>query len=117
MNWKQLEAGMFSPAVFICLIGGNGYSGRLCVQSHNMSMHFGKTIHQDTLDNMIIESSRDLGKISVVILGIDHSNFPYSWYVNEVGLYNYQSKKMDAFPCYHWVRDGDNVSIVAQTGN
>ena len=116
MNGKQLEAGTSSPGVFICLIGENGHSGKLHLQSF-LSLLTGGTIQQGMLDDVIIESSEDLGEISVVILGIEGSMFKYSWYVNEVGLYNFQSKKQDAFPCYHWIRHGDSVSIIAKTGN
>ena len=117
MNGKQLEAGTSSPGVFICLIGENGHSGNLYLHNQSfLSLFRGGITQQGMLDEMIIESSEDLGEISVVNLGIEQSNFQYSWYVNEVGLYNFQSKKQDAFPCYHWIRHGDSVSIVAKTG-
>jgi hypothetical protein len=115
MNGKQLEAGTSSPGVFICLIGENGRSGKLYLQSHLSLLKRGAT-QQSMLDDMFIECSDDLGEISVVILGIEGSIFHYSWYVNEVGLYNLQSKKLEAFPCYHWIRHGDSATIVAKTG-
>ena len=115
-NGKQPQAGTSSPGVFICLVGENGHSGKLYLQSY-LSLLTGGNLERGMLDDVIIESSGDLGEISVVILGIEESIFRYLWYVNEVGLYNFQSKKQDAFPCYHWIRHGDNVSIIAKTGN
>ena len=109
--------GKFSPGVFICLIGENGHSGKLNLQTRVQSLLSLFTGGTGMLDDVIIESSEDLGEISVVILGIEESMFQYSWYVNEVGLYNFQSKKQDAFPCYHWISHGDRVSVIAKTGN
>ena len=116
MNGKQLhvEAGPLPPA-FICLVGSSGYSGKLCLQ-RSLSALAGGSVHRDVMNDMVVESSGDLGEISVVILGIDDSRFHYSWYVNEVGIYNCQSKKQGAFPCYHWIRNGESVSIIIQTG-
>ena len=115
MNGKQLVAGTSSLGVYICLVGENGHSGKLYVQNF-LSLFSGGTLHQDKLENVIIESSGDLGEISIVILGIDDSILHYSWYVNEVGIYNFQSQKKDAFPCYHWIGSGHSVSMITQTG-
>ena len=115
MNGKQLVAGTSSLGVYICLVGKNGHSGKLHLQNF-LSLFSGGTLHQDKLENVIIESSGDLGEISVVILGIDNSLLHYSWYVNEVGIYNFQTKNKDAFPCYHWIGSGHSVSMITQTG-
>ena len=114
MNGKQLGAGTSSPEAFISLIGRSGHSGKLYLQGF-LSLLSGNTIHQDTWDNVIIESNGDLGEILVVILGIDESIVDDPWYVNEVGVYNFQSSKHDAFSCYHWIGNGDSISITAQT--
>ena len=72
MNGKQLEAGTSSPGVFICLIGENGHSGKIYLQSY-LSLLTSVIIKKGMLNDVIIESSEDLGEISVVILGIEKS--------------------------------------------
>ena len=115
MNGKQLGAGTSSPEAFISLIGRSGHSGKLYLQGF-LSLLSGNTVHRDTWDNVIIESTENLGEILVVVLGIDKSLINDPWYVDEVGVYNFQSSKHDAFPCYHWIGNGDNVSITTRTG-
>lgn len=109
MNGRQPGAGTSCWNAFICLVGSSGHSGKLYLTGLTST-------HTEMWDNIIVESSGDLGEIQVVILGIDKSLFHYSWYVNEVGVYNFQSKNQDDFPCYHWTRSGESVSITAKTG-
>ena len=116
MNGKQIGAGTSAPNVFICLVGQNGNSGKLRITDW-LSIFGVDSIHRDTWDNLIIESSEDLGEILVVILGIDKGNLLKDpWYVNEVGIYNFQSKNQQAFPCYHWIQSGTSVSFTSKTG-
>lgn len=117
MNGKQLGAGTNDPEVCICLIGSNGHSDKIYLQSLlSMRALTGQTLHRGTWDNLIIESSGDLGEIQVVILGINKVDFlSASWYVNEVGIYNFQSKNQEAFPCYFWIGNGESVSFTSKT--
>ena len=117
MNGKQLGAGNSDPEVYICLVGRNGHSGKIFLQSFlSMTGLTGHTLHRGTWDNLIIESNEDLGEIEVVFLGIDKTFLPgVSWYVNEVGIYNFQSKNQEAFPCYYWIGNGDSVSFTSKT--
>lgn len=82
-------------------------------------MLMGQSIDKGTSSNVVIESSGDLGDVLVVILGIDKGllNNPLAapWYVDDVGVYNYQNKQRDVFPCYHWLATGDSVSFTAHT--
>ena len=119
MNGKQEGAasGSISREAFICLVGTNGHSGKLYLQGLLSWLH--SDIQRNNWVDMVVESSGDLGEILVVILGIgDHGLLEIhpSWYVNEVGVYNTQNGKQDAFPCYHWIGKGDTISISARTG-
>ena len=116
MNGKQMGAGTAAHNVFIQLVGRNGHSGKVYLQSY-LSLFTGGTFKRNELENLIIESSGDLGEIEVVILGIDDSLVHYSWYVNEIGIHNCTSKSTYAFPCYHWIGSGHSVSMIVQTGN
>ena len=116
MNGKQIGAGTSYPHVFICLVGQNGNSGKLHLTNY-LSVIGIDSMHKDTWDNVIIESSEDLGEILVVILGIGKGDLLKDpWYVNEVGIYNFQSKSQQAFPCYHWIQSGTSVSFTSKTG-
>lgn len=117
MNGKQLGAGTADPEAYICIVGSNGHSGKLYLQSLlSMRSLTGQTLHRGTWDNLIIESSGDLGEIQVVILGIDKSALlGASWYVHEVGVYNFQSKTQEAFPCCFWIGNGESVSFTSKT--
>ena len=109
MNGKQwhIHCGPLA-LVFICLVGTSGYSGKLYLQSSH-SVLAGSNVQRDKMDSMVIKSSGDLVEISVVILGIDDSNFHYTWYVNEIGIYNCQSGNQDGFPSYHWIREMERM--------
>lgn len=77
-----------------------------------------KDVDRGTTENLIIESSGDLGTVLVVVLGNDKSwlaPLGAPWYVNEVQVHNLQSKIQEVFPCYHWIGDGDSVSFTAHT--
>ena len=119
MNGKQEGAGTTSLEAFICLVGTKGHSGKLYLQGLLSWLFFKHNIQRKNWVDMVVESSGDLGEILVMILGIgDHGLLEIhpSWYVNEVGVYNTQNGKQDAFPCYHWIGKGDTISISAQTG-
>ena len=115
MNGKQAGARTHSPHVFITLTGTNGCSGRLHLHGY-LSLFTGGNDHVDKLDCVAFESSGDLGEIMVVTLGIGNSSLCHTWYVREVGVYNFQSETKESFPCYHWIRSGHSVSVTTKTG-
>ena len=118
LTGSQKGAGTPDPGVYITLVGSNGHSGKLYLQSF-LGALLRKVIHEGTSTNIVIESSGDLGQVLVVILGNDDSSLknPLTdpWYVEDVGVYNYQSKQQEVFPCYHWIANGDSVSFTAHT--
>ena len=114
----QLDgAGTSDTGVFLRLIGSNGQSSKVYLQSF-LKVLIGKGIKEDSHDSFTVESGGDLGNILVVILGNDKSWLVTSgapWYVNEVLVHNLQNKEHLVFPCYHWIGDNDHVSFTAQT--
>ena len=114
---QQEGAGTSDTGVYIRLIGSNGRSSKVYLQSF-LKVLTGKSINKDSRENLIIECDGDLGNILVVILGNDKSWLVIPgapWYVNEVLVHNLQSKTRVVFPCYHWIGDNDHVSFTAQT--
>ena len=119
MIGEQLGAGTSIPNVFICLVGSNGHSGKLCLTSL-LSLLPGQGVHKGMLENLLIESDEELGEIALVILGIDKGILDPlihgTLFVNEVGVVNRQTNIQDAFPCYHWIKSGQSISIASKTG-
>lgn len=112
MNGKQEGAGTWSPEAYICFVGNKGRTGKMDLQ--HLSVF--KKIKANHWVNFVVESSGNLGEILVVILGLgNYGGFPTSWFVNEVGIYNIQSKNQNAFPCYFWIGHGGFVSCTAKT--
>ena len=114
---EQKGAGTTDTGVFIRLIGSKGHSGKVYLQGF-LKVLTGHGISRDTSEYLIIESSGDLGDVLVVTLGNDKSwlaPLGAPWFVNEVGVHSFQSKTSDVFPCYHWIGDGDHVSLTAHT--
>lgn len=116
----QKGAGTPDTGAYITLVGSKGHSGKVQLQDF-LSILSGKSLDKGRCSNIVIESSEDLGEVLVVILGIDESK-PISrnpladpWYVDDVGVYNYQSKEQELFPCYHWINSGDSVSFTAHS--
>ena len=114
---KQEGAGTPSTGAYVMLVGNKGRSNKIYIQS----LFESRKIDHGTCDNILIESSADLGKVLVVILGIDKELLDRilplgtPWYVSQVGVYNDQSKRSNVFHCQHWIGSGDSVSITAHT--
>ena len=114
---KQKGAGTSDTGVFVQLVGSKGQTKKVYLQNH-LSVLLGRDIDEDTVENLIIESSGDLGEVLVVILGNDKSwlaPLGAPWFVNEVQVHNFQNEIHERFPCYHWIGDGDEVSFTAHT--
>ena len=114
---EQNGAGTSDTGVFVQLIGSKGHSGKVYLQGL-LDVLSGESIEKGTSENLVIESSGDLGKVLVVILGNDESFLAplgAPWFVNEVQVHNFQTKVHQVFPCYHWIGDGDSVSFTANT--
>ena len=110
---------MSSPE-FIYLVGKSGCTGKVDLPSIYWKLlkrlFLWRNGHQDILTHVIIESNGDLGEISVVILGSEKRRIlPLTCYVTDVRLNNFQNSKQDTFPCCHWIGNGDNFSIIANT--
>ena len=117
MTGEQQGAGTTDTGVYVQLIGSSGHSGKVYLQGF-LDILLDKDIDRGTSENLIIESSGDLGTVLVVILGNDKSwlaPLGAPWYVNEVQVHNFQSKIQEVFPCYHWIGDGDSASFTAHT--
>ena len=117
MTGKQEGAGTPSTGAYVMLVGNKGHSNKIYIQG----LFDNRKIDHGTCDNILIESSGDLGKVLVVIVGIDNKLIERilplgtPWYVSQVGVYNDQSKRSYVFHCQHWIGSGDNVSITAHT--
>ena len=67
---------------------------------------------------VVVESDEDLGGVLVVELGnekyllLDSAD---SWYVDQTTVFLFESKTKIVFPCYHWIGNGDSVTITAKT--
>ena len=118
MTGNQEGSGTPDTGVYITLVGSKGHTGKIHLQSV-LTILSGKAIDTGTTSNIVIESGGDLGDVLVVIVGIDksHVSNPISapWYVDDVGVFNYQNKQQELFPCYHWIGNGDRVSVTAHT--
>lgn len=114
----QKGAGTPNTDAYITLVGSKGHSGKIQLQNL-LSILIGQSLDKGMCSNFVIESSGDLGEVLVVILGIDKRKLSNAladpWYVDDVGVYNYQSRCQEVFPCYHWLNNGDNVSFTAHT--
>lgn len=67
-------------------------------------------------DDLIVESSEDLGDILVVVLGNNNGWFTDQgtpWYVKYVRVYS--DNKEVVFPCYHWIGDEEHIHFTAYT--
>lgn len=67
-------------------------------------------------DDLIVESSEDLGDILVVVLGNNNGWFTDQgtpWYVKYVRVYS--DNKEVVFPCYHWIGDEEHIHFTAHT--
>ena len=114
---KQKGAGTSDTGVFVQLIGNKGQTDKVYLQNH-LAILLDRDIDRDTTENLTIETGGDLGEVLVVVLGNDKSWRALDgapWYVNEVEVFNFQSKVQERFPCYHWIGDGDEVSFTAHT--
>ena len=103
--------------MFVQLIGNKGQTSKVYLQNC-LKVLVGHDIDHDTTENLIVESSGDLGEVLVVVLGNDKSwlaPLGAPWFVNEVQVHNFQSKVQERFPCYHWIGDRDEVSFTVHT--
>lgn len=119
MTGNQIGAGTPEAGVYVTLVGSKGHSGKIFLQSF-LKIMSKKYLGRETCDNVILESNGDFGEVEVVILGIDKgrrsSIIHDPWYVNYVGVFNYQTKQIPVvFPCYYWIGNGDSVSFTAHT--
>lgn len=114
----QKGAGTPHTGAYITLVGNKGHSGEVQLQNF-LSVLIEQSLDKGMSSNFVIESSGDLGEVLVVILGIKKSKLSNKlvdpWYVDDVGVYNYQSKRQEVFPCYHWLNNGDSVSFTAHS--
>ena len=114
----QKGAGTPHTGAYITLVGSKGHSGEINLQNF-LSMLIEQSLDKGMCSNFVIESSGDLGEVLVVILGIEKRKLSNTladpWYVDDVGVYNYQSKRQEVFPCYHWLNNGDSVSFTAHS--
>lgn len=116
---EQTEAGTKDSGVFIQLIGSSGHSGKVNIQDALKRLFSTRIkVKPGTVESFVVESSGDLGKVMIVVIGNDKSRFTplgAAWFVNQVCIHDYQSGIQENFPCYHWIGDGDSVSFTAHT--
>eukprot|EP00731_Ephydatia_muelleri_P020946 Em0013g673a len=79
---------------------------------------FSTGISAQYYDDLLVESSADLGEVLVVIIG-NPANWVVSagsaWFVDFVDVHDLQRKTKQEFPCYHWIEDGDEISFTEKT--
>ena len=84
--------------------------------------------HEDTYDDMIIETDQHLGDVQIVGVGLEYDLITNAtadildchWYVAFISIIDFQkdqSVRESHFPCYHWIGYNDKeVTAVSEVG-
>ncbi len=79
---------------------------------------FGGVKSASKYEDLVVETSQDLGDVQVFIYGNDANYtgmFNNEWYVEFSVVYPLNSTgKRTEFPCYHWIGDGETISTTSQ---
>ena len=111
---KLTDAGAATSdlGVYIRLIGSAGKTKRIYI-NQPLQKCFSAIVNDPREDEFWVETESSLGDILVVEIGNEKDWFPNlkdsPWFVDFM--------KVDSklFPCYHWIGDGDYVSLTANT--
>ena len=117
--------------MYITLVGSKASSGKVPIVDTRFMIKI-PAIYKNCYDDLMIESSADLGELLVVIIGNPKNPLftlnPFqvaanltsavtgsAWFVSFVNFIDLQTKQAVEFPCYHWINDGSDVSFTART--
>ncbi|KAL5471056.1 hypothetical protein EMCRGX_G029132 [Ephydatia muelleri] len=107
-------AGTPDTDIYVSLVGSKACTGKMKI----VSGWFSTGISAQYYDDLLVESSADLGEVLVVIIG-NPANWVVSagsaWFVDFVDVHDLQRKTKQEFPCYHWIEDGDEISFTEKT--
>ena len=111
----QKGIGASDPNIHLELIGTKAMSGPVKVKTGWLGA-LRRPHRRQVCDDLIVESSEDLGDILVVVLGNNNgwfTNHGTPWYVKYVTVYT--NNKEVVFPCYHWIGEEEHVHFTANT--
>ena len=111
----QKGIGASDPNIHLELIGTKAMSGPVKVKTGWLGA-LRRPHRRQVCDDLIVESSEDLGDILVVVLGNNNGWFTDQgtpWYVKYVRVYS--DNKEVVFPCYHWIGDEEHIHFTAHT--
>lgn len=100
--------------IYMSLIGSKASTGKLNI----VQGYFSSAVATQSYDDLVVECDKDLGELLVVVLG-NPQNWMISagsaWYVDFVECMDLKNKQKQVFPCYHWINDGDSLTITSKT--
>ena len=114
MTGSQAFAGTQDTDIYITLVGNKAASEGVKI----VTGWFSPTVATQTFNDLLIESNLHLGEVLVVNI-VNPKNWLItagsSWHVDFVDVIDLQTKQLQVFPCYHWIDDGDEVSLTSKT--
>lgn len=107
-------AGTPDTDIYVSLVGSKACTGKMKI----VTGWFSTGISAQYYDDLVVESSTDLGDILVVIIG-NPANWMITagsaWFVDFVDVHDLQRNIKKEFPCYHWIEDGDEITFTEET--
>ncbi len=105
-------AGTINPNVFLVLIGSNN-----CTKQVNISKGplFSKHLATGTYEDIIVKvwNSGGIGEVEVIWFWMEDYFLKTSWYIEFVEIRSSFGTKR--FPCHHWIKGGDKISLTSKT--
>ena len=124
MTGSQNACSATARDVFFNMTGSDSHTNKISLgllQRLTASSSF----HQDTYDDMIIESDQHLGDIQVVGVGLDYdiiakvedAILDCHWYVDYISIFDLKDGSETQFPCNHWLGyNSKEVTVVSKVG-
>lgn len=114
VNGSMKAAGTTGADVFVTLVGSKASTGKVSINSYLFHVFSGITA--DTVEDLIIETTKSLGDIQVVLLGIDGGEWALdnTWFVNYTDVKDLTTNAELRFPCYHWIGKNEVVSTTSK---
>lgn len=113
VNGDTITAGTYHSSVFVSLVGDKGYVEKVSLITSYFQWGIRACTHQD----LIIETSKSLGKVLVVILGMEGGWGNSSWFVSYSTVYDLCDDGSEVvYPCYHWIKLHEEVTSTSKSG-
>ena len=112
VNGDMKNAGTYHSSVYISLVGEKGYVEGVSLITSYFQWGIKASTHQD----LIIETSKGLGEIQVVILGVKEGWWSNKWFVSYSAVYDFcAGGSMVVFPCYNWLKCNEEVTTTSKS--